>query len=104
MKIELIPAEVTSLEDTIVGKLTIAQLILICLPLFLGLLVFLALPPLASLAWYKLVAVAPVAVFCGLGALRVADQLLLQASLKRLAYQRRTKVYLKHPSRLGGNK
>ena len=95
MKIVVIPAEVTTLEDTIIGKLTISQLILMCLPLFFGLIVFFVLPPVASFAWYKLALVLPPAILCGAGSLRISGQLLLQTSLEHLAYRRRIKIYLK---------
>lgn len=53
MKTQVIPAQITTVEDKIVGSLTFSQLLLLLTPVALVALIYAFMPPLMELAWYK---------------------------------------------------
>ncbi len=55
MKTAIIPAEVTSMEDTIAANLNLSQVILLTIPIFINVFVFVVLPPEMHLDAYKLI-------------------------------------------------
>ena len=77
MKTSIVPAQITSIEDTITAKLSLTQIVLLVLPVFFASIVFAGLPPLMHVKVYKLVITflvsAPIAVL----AVRFRGQLLL---------------------------
>ena len=94
MKVVTTPAEVTSVEDVIFGNLSLVQLILIILPIFLGLALFFILPPAGSSSLYKLIVLGPIGAVCWTSSIRFKKQLLLELVILRLRYRCRIKLFL----------
>jgi len=53
MKVTVVPAQVTTVEDRIVGSLGFSQLVLIVTPVFIAAALFAVLPPAMGSAVYK---------------------------------------------------
>ena len=77
MKTSIVPAQITSIEDTITAKLSLTQIILLVLPVFVASIVFAGLPPMMHIKVYKLGITLFVAIPIALLAIRFRGQLLL---------------------------
>ena len=66
MRVTAIPAQVTTVEDRIVGSLNLSQLLLLCTPVFAGGLLYAVLPPMLVISVYKILILAVFAAVCGL--------------------------------------
>ncbi len=77
MRVTAIPAQVTTVEDHITGNLSLIQLILLCIPVFTGCLLYAALPPAMRIVPYKLPIIVIVTVVCGLMTIRIKGQIAL---------------------------
>ena len=76
MKITVVPAQVTTVEDRIVGNLGFSQMLLLIVPVFVGAGLFAVLPPAMGGASYKYVIMAIIAFFCALLAIRIRGKIL----------------------------
>ena len=89
-----VPAQITTVEDRIAGNLSLQQMILLAAPLFMGLLIFMLLPPNLHFVLYKLVIIGIIAfIFCTLS-LRIKGQVLLFSLIILLRYTLRPRQYL----------
>lgn len=77
MKVTVVPAQVTTVEDRIAGNLGFSQLMLLTVPIFGGGLLFILLPPVMHNAPYKLVAIAILTFICWTSAIRIKGKILL---------------------------
>jgi hypothetical protein len=94
MKITIVPAQVTSVEDRIAGNLSFKQLLLMIAPVFLSTVLFIAVPPFASYTVLKLVFCVFIAiVFLGL-ALRIKSRLVIDWIVILSRYNHRPKFYV----------
>jgi len=71
MKIRNIPAQITTVEDKIVGNLSLTQMILLMIPIFWFMLVYTLFYPFMQYSWYKLPIFLIIAVFSLILAIRV---------------------------------
>jgi len=55
MKTNIVPAQITSLEDIIAANLNLTQVVLLIIPIFVSALVFLGLPPFMHIRLYKII-------------------------------------------------
>ena len=55
MKTSIVPAQITSIEDTVTAKLSLTQIILLILPVFVSALIVALSPPFMHIRTYKLV-------------------------------------------------
>src|ERR1035437_3790831 len=94
MKITVVPAQVTTVEDRVAGNLGFSQLILFAIPVFGGSLLYAALPPSMSASAYKLVIIGIVAVFNSVLAIRIKGKILLLWMIVLLRYNLRPRFYL----------
>ncbi len=94
MKTTIIPAQITSIEDTIAANLTLTQIILLILPVFLSAIIFSLLPPFIHIRLYKLVLIAIMSIPLALLALRINGQVLLKLIIVIVNYCARPKLYL----------
>lgn len=94
MKVTVVPAQVTTIEDRVVGNLGISQLLLLTLPVFGGSAVFIVLPPFYHAAVYKLVLLVLACLVCGVMAIRIRGQLVLQRLLVLMCYVSRARYYV----------
>jgi hypothetical protein len=94
MKRSIVPAQITTVEDRVLGNLTPYQAGLISLPLIFGVLFYATLPPHFHLKLYKIVLIAGLELTGAILSIRVNDQMLIFWLLKRLRYNVRPRYYI----------
>lgn len=94
MKVTIVPAQVTTVEDRIAGDLSVLQVGLLAVPIFGGSLLYGVLPPSMELGLYKLMVIAFLAVATGLLAIRIKGKIALMWVLILLRYALRPRLYL----------
>lgn len=94
MKRSIVPAQITTVEDRIVGGLTSYQLTLLLSPLCAGFVAYALLPPDFRLAWYKLGAVAVLELIGVLLSIRIKGRMLLFWFITIARYNTRPRFYI----------
>lgn len=94
MKQTVVPAQVTTVEDRIVGSLGLMQIVLVSIPILATGLVFVLVPPTMHLSAYKLVGLTLLAMLCGGLAIRIKGVLVLFWIIIRLRYNVRPRYYV----------
>ena len=77
MKSSIVPAQVTSLEDTITANLTLTQIILLIIPVFICAIVFATIPPMMRVSIIKLLTAMMLSLPCLILSLRIRGTLVL---------------------------
>lgn len=94
MKMTVVPAQVTTVEDRIIGNLGFSQILLLIVPVFASAGIFTLLPPFMGSAIYKYVVMGVVAmIFCIL-AIRIKGKIVAFWLVTILRYNLRPKYYL----------
>lgn len=94
MKMTVVPAQITTVEDRIIGTLGFSQILLLVIPVFTSAGIFAIVPPFLSGALYKYIVIAVVAaVFCIL-AIRIKGKIIAFWLVTILRYNLRPKYYL----------
>ncbi len=94
MKMTVVPAQVTTVEDRIIGNLGFSQILLLVIPIFLCAGIFGFIPPFMGGAVYKYVAMAvAVIIFCIL-AIRIKGRIVALWVVTLLKYNTRPKYYI----------
>ncbi len=94
MKTQVIPAQITTVEDKIAGNFSLTQIMLLMIPVFWTVIVYTLFPQRLHLTLYKIpliLIVLPISI--GL-AIRIKDKIVLSWLVVLLAYQSRPKYYL----------
>lgn len=94
MKTTVVPAQVTTVEDRIIGKLGFAQVVFLMIPVFLSAGVFTLLPPVMNGALYKYVLMALSLIVCGILSVRIKGKIIALWLVTVLRYSLRPKYYL----------
>lgn len=94
MKITVVPAQVTTVEDRIIGNLGFSQMILLVIPIFFGGTLFAALPPVMNGSVYKYIAMGILAFTCCTLAIRIKGKIIATWLVTILRYNLRPKYYL----------
>ena len=94
MKVTVVPAQVTTVEDRIIGNLSMPQLMLLLVPVFVGFGVFSFLPPFMEGSIYKYVVLSLMALVCSVLSIRVKGRILMQWLVTLLRYYSRPGVYV----------
>ena len=94
MRTTIVPAQVTTVEDRIAGRLGLTQLLLLITPIFGGSAIFVILPPFFAYATYKVVLITCVAALSALLAIRIKGKILLFWIITLLRYNMRPRYYL----------
>lgn len=94
MKITVVPAQVTTVEDRVAGNLSFSQLILFAIPVFGGSLLYAILPPFMEASMYKIIFVATFALVCAILATRIKGKIVLLWLVTLLRYQLRPRRYV----------
>lgn len=94
MKTQVIPAQITTVEDKIVGSLSFTQLLLLMVPVGLAAVIYILLPPMMSIAWYKLVLLISLSLPFVILALRIKGVLVVEWLQLVGSYLTRPKVYV----------
>lgn len=77
MKASVIPAQITNHEDTITGNLTLTQVVLLVVPVFLSAVIFAIIPPIMKVTADKIIVLLLIGLPIVLLALRIKDRLLV---------------------------
>ena len=94
MKITVVPAQVTTVEDRIIGNLGFSQILLLIVPIFIAAGVFVLIPPLMGGAIYKYIIMGIAAgIFCIL-AVRIKGKIVALWLVTLLKYNSRPKYYI----------
>jgi len=94
MKQVIVPAQITTVEDRIIGNISFRQLILLISPIFVATAMYIALPKFMSLSPYKIVIWLPVAITMCLSAIRLKNRLLIDWFMLMINYQKRPGLYV----------
>jgi hypothetical protein len=94
MKVTVVPAQVTTVEDRIAGNLGLSQLLLLTAPVFIGSLLFVILPPLFHLAIYKILLVFALFFVCSTLAIRIKGKIILLWLIVLIRYNVRPRYYV----------
>lgn len=94
MKTTIVPAQITTVEDKVTGSLSLSQLILLTAPIFVGIAVYVAFPPVLHNSIIKTLLVMVFAVTCSLFAIRIKGQILLFWAIIVLRYNVRPRYYI----------
>lgn len=94
MRTTIVPAQITTVEDRIAGRLGLSQLLLLIMPIFGGSALFVILPPFFAYAIYKVVFITCVAILSALLAIRIKGKILLFWAVTLLRYNLRPRYYL----------
>jgi hypothetical protein len=102
MKVSVVPAQVTTIEDRIAGNLGLSQILLLTLPVFSGSALYILLPPFAHSATYKIVAITLLTLFSCVLAIRIRSKLLLHWLVVLWSYNLRPRHYVYDKRSLAG--
>lgn len=94
MRTTVVPAQVTTVEDRIMGSLGFSQIALIVIPVFVSAGVFIILPPVMHGSLYKYLVSATFALLMGILAIRIKGKIILLWLITILRYNLRAKYYL----------
>lgn len=94
MKVTVVPAQVTTVEDKIMGSLGLSQLLLLIAPVFIGGGCYIFLPPFSDFHPYKYLLVGVLAVLCILLAIRIKGKLVASWIVVLLRYNLRPRLYV----------
>lgn len=94
MKVTIVPAQVTTVEDRVAGNLGFLQLVLLALPVFGGSLLFAVLPPSMEVSLYKIVLICLIALISGCLAVRIKGKVVLLWLIILTHYGLRPRLYL----------
>lgn len=94
MRQTVVPAQVTTVEDRIMGNLGFSQLALLVLPIFIGVGLYLVLPPVGHGSVYKYVVIVTIASLMGILAIRIKGKIILLWLLTILRYNLRPTYYI----------
>jgi len=94
MKVTVVPAQVTTVEDKITGNLSLSQIALFCVPVFGGSLLYAALPPSMGYMLYKLVIIGIVSLIALSLSIRIKGKIVLQWLVVLLRFHARPRLYL----------
>ena len=94
MKVTVVPAQITTVEDRVAGNLGMSQMILFAIPIFGGSALFAGLPPVMGGALYKYIVIGVVALISCILAIRIKGRILLLWLLLIMRYNLRPAYYL----------
>lgn len=94
MKTTVVPAQVTTIEDRIMGSLGFSQLMLLIVPIFISGGLYVLLPPFMGGSLYKYIIMGCIALCCSIMAIRIKGKILALWLVVILRYNLRPKLYL----------
>lgn len=94
MKVTVVPAQVTTVEDRVAGNLSFSQLILFAIPVFGGSLLYAVVPPFMGASLYKIVFITIFALICTVLAIRIKGKIVLLWLITLLRYRLRPRRYV----------
>ena len=104
MRITVVPAQVTTVEDRIMGNLSFSQMLLLVAPVFLGAMLYAGLPPMMGGSLYKYIVIGLLFVSCAVLAIRIRGKILALWLTIILKFNLRPQFYLFDKNSLAGRK
>jgi hypothetical protein len=78
MRISIVPAQITTVEDKIAGNVSVQQAMLLGIPILFGFIIALLFPPSGQFVAYKIAIVIALFAICGSLAIRIKDRIVAQ--------------------------
>jgi len=78
MRISIVPAQITTVEDKIAGNVSVTQAMLLGVPILFGFIIALVFPPSGQFVAYKIAIVLGLFIICGSLAIRIKDRIVAQ--------------------------
>ncbi len=94
MRTAIIPAQIITVEDKLAGNLSLSQIIILMIPLFVGTLVYVLFPPKMELTVYKGILTGVVALLFITLSFRVKNKIVFQWLIVLLRYTLRPRYYI----------
>ena len=94
MRNTIIPAQITTVEDKITGNLSLTQIILLIIPIFVMTILFSLVPPVMKLGILKTILFVLSGLICGILALRIKGRVVLNWLLVWLKFKARPTYYV----------
>ena len=94
MKSTIVPAQVTTTEDKIIGSISVSQLVLLIAPIFIGGMFYVVFPPVIKYALYKLIVLGLLFVLFGSMAIRIRGKLIIQWLIIFKKYNLRPRYFI----------
>lgn len=94
MRTQVIPAQITTVEDKIAGNLNFAQILLFMVPVIFGTIVYTLFPARMHLTLYKLPLILIITLLCLILAIRIKGKIVLQWLTILLRFNLRAKYYV----------
>lgn len=94
MRNTIIPAQITTVEDKITGNLSLTQIILLIIPVFVMTILFSLVPPVMKLGIFKTILFILSGLICGVLALRIKGRVVLNWLLFWLKFKSRPTYYV----------
>lgn len=94
MRHAAVPAQVTTVEDRIMGNLGLSQLVLLVLPVFVGAGLFVLLPPVMHGSLYKYIVIVLISIPTGVLAIRIKGKIILLWLITIVRYNLHPKHYV----------
>jgi hypothetical protein len=102
MKVTVVPAQVTTVEDRIAGRLGLSQLLLLAAPIFGGSALYIILPPAMHSSTYKLAIIISLMLICSTMAIRIKGKIILLWLIVILRYRLRPSYYVFNKNAVSG--
>jgi hypothetical protein len=94
MRISIVPAQITTVEDKIAGNISIQQAALLGIPILFGFVVALVFPPSGQFVAYKITIVAILFAICGSLAIRIKGRIVAKWIKLFAIYSARPRYYI----------
>jgi hypothetical protein len=78
MRVSIVPAQITTVEDKIAGNVSVQQAMLLGVPILFGFIIALVFPPSGQFVAYKIAIVLGLFIICGSLAIRIKDRIVAQ--------------------------
>jgi hypothetical protein len=102
MKATVVPAQVTTVEDRIIGSLGLSQILLLSAPIFGGCALYIVLPPIMHATLYKVMVMVAFLLLCSLLSIRIRGKIVLFWLIAILRYNLRPRYYVFNKRSLHG--
>lgn len=94
MRVSIVPAQITTVEDKIAGNVSVQQAMLLGIPILFGFIIALVFPPSGQFVAYKIAIVIVLFVICGSLAVRIKDRIVAQWLKLFVIYCARPELYV----------
>lgn len=94
MRISIVPAQITTVEDRIAGNISVQQAMLLGIPILFGFVTAIVFPPAGQFVAYKIAIVIILFIICGSLAIRIKDRIAAQWLKLFVIYSARPLYYV----------